>query len=256
MYYCGICSISFRSLSPEEIMEAAVDAGLDGIEWGSDVHVLPGAVTEAKRITGLMKAKGLRNLSYGTYFGVDQLELDKLADYLKTAQALETDIIRIWAPTKRRTELTNQEYAVYVDFMKKVADQAADYGITVCFECHHHTLVEDPQDAVQYLKDINRSNVKMYWQPNQFLSCDENVAAAKILCDYVENVHVFHWQGMDRFPLWMGLDDWMRYKQALEADARRDRAYLLEFMHDDAIASLKSSADALQEIVKSVCCWN
>ena len=34
----GLCSVSFRENSPEEILQAMADAGLWYIEWGSDVH--------------------------------------------------------------------------------------------------------------------------------------------------------------------------------------------------------------------------
>ena len=35
----GLCSITFRSLDVATIIDLAVSAGLDGIEWGADVHV-------------------------------------------------------------------------------------------------------------------------------------------------------------------------------------------------------------------------
>ncbi len=253
MCFCGICSVSFRNLQPEEIINATADAGLVGIEWGSDVHIPPGAIKKAKYITALMKEKGMKNLSYGTYFGVDQLEFEKLEDYLKTAQALETDIVRIWAPSKSRSAMSDSEYSLYVDFMQKVADKAASYGITVCFECHCGTLVENPCDALQYLKDIDRKNVKMYWQPNQYVDCEKNLQSANMLSEYIVNVHVFHWKGQERFPLSSGLEEWSRYKKVLDTDAEQQRSFLLEFMHDDSLGSLKASADTLHQIVASAC---
>ena len=41
MYQIGLVSVSFRGLSPEEIIRIAKDAGLSRIEWGSDVHAPP-----------------------------------------------------------------------------------------------------------------------------------------------------------------------------------------------------------------------
>ena len=40
----GLCSVSFRKLTVEEIIAAVKDAGLDGIECGGDVHVPHGDV--------------------------------------------------------------------------------------------------------------------------------------------------------------------------------------------------------------------
>ncbi len=49
MLYTGLCSITFRSLSVDAIIELATKARLDGIEWGSDVHVPPGDLELAGR---------------------------------------------------------------------------------------------------------------------------------------------------------------------------------------------------------------
>ena len=38
IYHTGLASVSFRDLSPEQIIEAVKKAGLRWIEWGSDVH--------------------------------------------------------------------------------------------------------------------------------------------------------------------------------------------------------------------------
>ena len=40
-YNLGLCSVSFRKHTPEEILRAMKDAGLSVIEWGSDVHCPP-----------------------------------------------------------------------------------------------------------------------------------------------------------------------------------------------------------------------
>ena len=37
----GLCSISFRKHTPEEILRAMKEVGLSVIEWGSDVHCSP-----------------------------------------------------------------------------------------------------------------------------------------------------------------------------------------------------------------------
>ena len=42
MLKTGVCSVTFRNLNVERIIELVVEAGLDGIEWGGDVHVPTG----------------------------------------------------------------------------------------------------------------------------------------------------------------------------------------------------------------------
>ena len=48
----GLCSISFRKNTPQEILAAMKTAGLTVIEWGSDVHCPP---EKAKEIAELQK---------------------------------------------------------------------------------------------------------------------------------------------------------------------------------------------------------
>ncbi len=249
MEKCGVCSVSFRDHTADEIIEATKAAGLDGIEWGSDVHVRSDAPEEARRISARMKEYGLVNLSYGTYFGVDGFSMESWEAYQETAKELGTDTVRIWPPDKAVKEMTPEEYSRRVQFMQAVADRAAQNGITVCFESHRGTLTEDAQDAIRYIKDIDRENVRMYWQPNQDRTPEENLAAAKALSRYVKNVHVFHWKGEERFPLTQGIGEWKRYKEALDAEAEGAHSCLLEFMHDGRLESLAGAAAALQRIV-------
>ena len=62
----GVASVSFRKNSVEEIIRAAKAAGLQGIEWGSDIHVPAGDVSRARDVRRLTEEAELRVTSYGT----------------------------------------------------------------------------------------------------------------------------------------------------------------------------------------------
>ena len=67
-YNLGLVSVSFRKITPEEILSAVRDAGLSCIEWGSDVHA---PCKDTERLYGLVelqKKYGITCSSYGTYF--------------------------------------------------------------------------------------------------------------------------------------------------------------------------------------------
>ena len=68
MYQIGLVSVSFRGLSPEEIIRIAKDAGLNRIEWGSDVHAPFDDAERLSTIAACQRSAGLRCSSYGTYF--------------------------------------------------------------------------------------------------------------------------------------------------------------------------------------------
>ncbi|MCI6289144.1 MAG: sugar phosphate isomerase/epimerase, partial [Lentisphaeria bacterium] len=67
----GLLSVIFRHLPFERIIELTAEAGLDGIEWGSDVHVPPGDLKQAEKIGEATRSAGLINFSYGSYWYAD-----------------------------------------------------------------------------------------------------------------------------------------------------------------------------------------
>ena len=70
MYQTGLVSVSFRPLSPKEIIEATAAAGLKCIEWGSDVHAPCNDIERLQEIAKLQKESGISCSSYGTYFRI------------------------------------------------------------------------------------------------------------------------------------------------------------------------------------------
>ena len=49
MIHTGLVSVTFRKLEPAEIVDLVKQAGLQGIEWGGDIHVPHGDIQRAKR---------------------------------------------------------------------------------------------------------------------------------------------------------------------------------------------------------------
>ena len=86
----------------------------------------------------------------------------------------------------------------------------------------------------------------MYWQPNQFKNFETNIEYAKTISSYVENIHVFNWEGNNKYPLCNAVDIWKEYLSCFDGE----KNLLLEFMPDDRIESLSAEADALRRIIE------
>ena len=71
MFFPGLVSVSFRGLSPEEIIELCRQNGLYGIEWGSDVHLPVRDIKKAEKISKECKAFGIDTFAYGSSFRKD-----------------------------------------------------------------------------------------------------------------------------------------------------------------------------------------
>lgn len=254
----GLVSVTFRKLSVEEIIKLAYENGLEYIEWGSQPHVPMGDVKLARRVKSLMHARGLKCSSYGSYYGVTYkkgqhrpLPFKKVC---KTALALGTNIVRIWAGWPGCGDIDEATEARGVLHTREIADVAKKYGITIAFECHWGTITEDYNRAIAFIKKVCRDNVKIYWQPNPRMTIDYDNEAILALKPYVVNAHVCNHRFInDEFtkkPLSEGYDEWLHYARVLSDND--SIAYLLEFMPDGEPTSLPEESKTLLKLANEV----
>lgn len=237
----GLVSISFRKLTPEEVISAAANAGLKVIEWGSDVHAPRDQMQRLDEIVHLQKKYRVDCCSYGTYFYLGRDPIDQLPEYIKAAKMLGTNILRLWCGTKNPQEYTQEEKeALFVD-CRKAAKMAEEQGVILCMECHIRTFTETKEGALALLAAVNSPAFRMYWQPNQFRSIEENIEYAKAIKDYIVHIHVFQWKGNDRYPLAEGIEEWKSYLKEIPGE----HMLLLEFMPDNNVETLPVEAQAL-----------
>ena len=247
MKKCGLVSISFRQLSPDEIIRYSVEAGLHGIEWGSDVHAPCEEIAKLKNIANTQKAAGLVCSSYGTYFrlGVDAPET--ILKYIEAAKLLGTDILRLWCGNKGYAEYTESEKEALFEDCRKVAEYAATAGVTLGMECHNNTITDCKEGAIELLGAVPSPSFGMYWQPNQLHSVAENEAYARAIADRTSQIHTFHWKKHEKFPLEEGREEWKHYLSAFPSS---HHWLLLEFMPDGNPASLRREAESLLRLAK------
>ncbi len=243
----GLVSVSFRELLPDQILSVAKKNGLEAIEWGGDVHVPFGKLDVAEAVRQKSKAEGLLIPEYGSYYELGNSLSADIDGVIASARSLETSIVRLWAFHKNRTNTTDEEYMAIVADAKRICDLAPD--ITFCLECHINSLTEDYRDTLQFLTDVDRNNLKMFWQPNQWKSHEENKEACRALLSYICAVHVFSWEMVDGnltcLPLAAHADRWKEYIEIIKQTPMVSMPMMLEFMHDGRVESLPETANTL-----------
>lgn len=242
-YKLGLVSVSFRGCSPTEILTAMKAAGLDYIEWGSDVHAPPG---KAEELALLQKSYGIACCSYGTYFRLGVTPMEELPAYIAAAKRLGTDILRLWCGNKNSEEYTEEEKEELFSACRAAADIAEESGVVLCMECHNKTYTNRKEAAFELMQTVGSESFRMYWQPNQHRTEAENLEYAGLLSSYTVNIHVFNWKGKEKYPLGDAKALWKKYLDCFDTD----RALLLEFMPDGKLETLKAEAGALREIIK------
>lgn len=245
-YHLGLVSVSFRSHTPEEILKAMKHTGLQCIEWGSDVHAPCDDLSRLENLAKLQAEYGITCCSYGTYFRLGTTPIAELPQYIRAAKILGTDILRLWCGNKNSEDYTPAEKAQLFQECKNAAVLAEQAGVTLCMECHNNTYTNTKEGAYELMQAVNSPAFRMYWQPNQFRTFAENISYATMLAPYSLHLHVFNWQGNEKYPLHLAQEVWKAYLNCFNSE----KTLLLEFMPDDKIETLEQEATTLKEITQ------
>ncbi len=239
----GLASVSFRRLSPAEVAAAAVHAGLDGIEWGGDIHCPPGDEAKAKQAARLTQEHGLRVLSYGSYYRLGE-GMD-FSPVLHTAQLLSAPVIRIWAGNRPYSALTPEDLQRCGQEVAAIA-QTLPAGIRLAFEYHPGTATESAEGTLSLLSAC-AGEADTYWQMNPALSVDENLRELRALSGQVSRVHVFFCRpDGERCPLRQGVSAWERFTAALN----RPVPYIFEFFRGDSVRRMQADVAFFQKLCR------
>lgn len=238
----GLTSITFRRLSRGEIIALAARAGLEGIEWGGDVHVPPGDAAVAEETRRLTESAGLAVLSYGSYYRLN--EGSAFGPVLNSALSLGAPMIRVWAGKRASADADETYVQSAAGELAQICEKAARHHVRIGLEYHRNTLTDTRTSAQRLIRLAGADNLTTYWQPNPDLSMDERLLEIESLLPRISNIHVFNWgAGNERRPLAEGADAWKRYIQALGGNPRH---YIMEFVPDDDPDAFLRDARALR----------
>lgn len=198
-------SVTFRKMNVDEILSITKQAGLDGIEWGGDLHVPAGAISFAEDISEKCRVQQIEILSYGSYYRAGH---DKdFTPVLKTAIALGAKTIRVWAGKANYADTARDEYIEIVSHLKSAVSMAHTFQINIALEYHRGTLTEDITGTAAILNDV--PGLRCYWQPNPDIALEEQLFEIDCLGSRLSNIHVFQWtKGDIAHPLCKGETQW------------------------------------------------
>jgi sugar phosphate isomerase/epimerase len=243
----GITSITFRNKSVDEIIEFAQKAKIDGIEWGSDVHVLPTNTKSASIVAKKTSDAGLQIFSYGTYYKLGQNQ--DFDSYLATAIALKTSRMRIWAGVQSSKTISNEERNALINECIIIAQKAKKANIELCFEYHRGTLTDTKESSLQLMQQVNQSNVFLYWQPNPDITEEEQYNEINLLHKYLKTIHFFNWsKGNIRHLMKDGKNIWQKYIALIDTNI----PYLLEFTLDNLDSNALSDLHTMKELLSQI----
>lgn len=250
MLKTGLCSVTFRNLSPEEVIHLVATSGLEAIEWGTDVHLtLQKSATYIQSIKEKCRYYGIETPSLGTYYQLNDSSLDYFKSCIQIADRIDAHQIRIWGGNKSPRNITPSDWKQYVQETQMLCDLAQEHNKSVHLELHEKTVTEDKITAIQFFEEVSRSNLYCYWQPLWIKSQAANVSALKQLSGYISNIHVFQWDKYQRYPLEQGYSTWLNYFHILVPSTNTPTYAYLEFVNRDDVNQFYEDAEVLKKLV-------
>ena len=231
MLFSGLASVTFRKLSPAQIIDLVVQGQLDGIEWGGDIHVPPGDLATARQVRRMTLDAGLQVLSYGSYYRVAHDDPATFDSILEAAVALGAPTLRVWAGRRGSADAD----AAYRDLVawdsRRIAELAAEQGVFVAYEYHSGTLTDEPASTKALLEKVAHDNMGTYWQI--YGDADSALQALDTVLPWLRNVHAYYNVDGERRLMADGQADWQRYLKKI-ASSGRDHAVMIEFVKDES----------------------
>ncbi|MCD4699512.1 MAG: sugar phosphate isomerase/epimerase [Phycisphaerae bacterium] len=248
MIKSGLVSVTLRQLSPEEIVDLVAEAGLDGIEWGGDIHVPHGDTKRAGEVRKMTADAGLTVAAYGSYYKVghekDSIPFKSVVD---TAVELGAPTIRVWPGKKGSADVADEYRSLVVQDSQRIADLAARAGITVSYEFHPNTLTDTNESTVKLLEEVANDNIRTYWQPPSELEVEHSLEGLRAISPWLTNVHTYYCdkETGESLPLAEGEDAWDRYLPII-AETDGEHYVMLEFVRDNCPEAFLADAATLK----------
>ncbi|WCJ65837.1 sugar phosphate isomerase/epimerase family protein [Agrobacterium tumefaciens] len=249
----GLCSVTFRSLSPQAVIDLAVANAIKAIEWGADIHVPAGDLENARGVAERTAKAGLTVSSYGSYIFAPDFTREDLAAVLETAKALGTGHIRIWPGHRKRlsTDYSPAERRTATEALAEIARHAQDYDMTIGLEYHPNSLTDTLPSALQLAQDLTAPNLFFYWQPAPGLPLSDALTEIAALSPRICHLHVFAWLAdASRLSLGERVDFWQACIDAMpQGDWDKQTYAMLEFVRGDDVGQFADDAQTLRQIL-------
>ncbi len=195
----GFTSTSFRQIkSLEKIVEIAVKAKIDCIEWGGDIHVK--SIEDAKRAKDLCDKADIRINSYGSYYRVGCKNADEWKKICGIASTMGARSVRVWLGKADSEKTDEATYKSIVEDTKNICAVAKRYGLIVCPECHDNTFNNNTDAFLKIHDDVGCENFRTYFQ-SRYKRLEYDLDRIEHTLPYVETVHIsYSEQSREQFP--------------------------------------------------------
>ncbi|MBW7996835.1 MAG: sugar phosphate isomerase/epimerase [Candidatus Glassbacteria bacterium] len=251
MFKLGLCSVTFREMSIKEVISVCSEHGLEGIEWGGDIHLKPGAPLEfVAGVKEKCRDAGLVTPSYGSYFDVMEQEPEEFEHILERALVLEADTIRVWPGWVRPENISGYQLEKLTHTSKRIAEMAVVRNIRVAYEFHDHTPTEGGEALLSLLERVRHPNLYTYYQLIRPEETEWNLNNLDQIYDRLAYIHVQANDYKRNLPLADFREVWQKIIERLKARGY-DGWLLFEFNKDNSVGQLEQDLALIRSFIGS-----
>ncbi|MEA2062316.1 MAG: sugar phosphate isomerase/epimerase family protein [Gemmatimonadota bacterium] len=246
----GLCSVTFRKLSVAEIVELCKKLGIEGIEWGGDVHVPPGSPPEqVAEVVELCREAGIEIPSYGSYFDASEHTEKDFAPVLETAVRLGAGTIRIWPGWVEPKDLTDEQFSRIASTARDAAEMASKENVRVAFEYHLDTPTEGARRVLKILEAAGHPNLYSYYQFLEPYDIETNVRNLELIAPRMTYVHCHYYEQEKPLALAEGTAMWSAICGGLKK-INYDGFIFMEFVKGGTARQLAEDVAVLRDLLK------
>lgn len=205
----SVFTVVTPDLTPEQLVDAAKDAGIDGVEWrfkdvpdevkgeapsfwrnnlcSIDPRLDQDGMLAFKQLT---ESRGLEVVSVTPYLNVD--DLDATEHVFSTAKLLGAKMIRVGVAGYNGTVAYPHLYEKTVSYLKEAERLAKQYGVKGIVETHHNTIAPSAGLAHRLVSHCDPDHIGVLFDPgNMVHEGFENLKMGlELLGPYLAHVHV------------------------------------------------------------------
>ncbi len=252
----GLCTIAFQEKPLEEIIDIAADYGFQGIEiWGKPPHM--SAEYDAVHVEKIRNAaiqRGLAISAYGSYISpMMHLYQKHFEEAFKIAQALGTDLLRIWSGGGASASISLSDKRLILFRLVSMAQWANFRNMKLGLEMHNNHFTDSVETILETIEGVNVPSLRTYYQPLARIDADEPHTAVEQLATHIVNVHAQNFDENGKAcPIVDGIVDYTRIVNTLQ-EIGYDGYLEVEFVHgDNKLEALQRDRDYLASLIGSV----
>lgn len=167
MIRLGLSSQAFPILSTAEVSGLAAKAGLEGVEWTAESHLMPGDSGASSTLLMETLMARLTIASYAALYRVLPGAEAGLAfeSLLGTAMAIQSPILRIYAGSKPWTKMQTGDRKALAAELLRLGALAGEKGVTVALTLSRGTALEDYRCAEELFSEVDHAFIRVAWEP-------------------------------------------------------------------------------------------